>query len=177
MTLDDDAGLLARIHRGAPDDAREALRTLYEIHACAVLALAERLLGDASDAEDALQETFLVASRAAGAFRSGSARPWLLTLCANRTRDLLRARRRRARRERAAARPEAAPSPREDPELGAALAALPPAWRAALELRFAEGLTHADVAGALGCSLRTAKEWSARGLAALRERLDEDHRT
>ena len=169
----DDARLLDRIARG--DDARDALRTLYERHAAAVLALARRLLPRGDGAEDVLQETFLAAARSAAGFASGSARPWLLTIAAHRVRDVLRSGRRRRAREERAARPEttdaAAPDAAADPALAAALGALPPSWRAAVELRFDQGLTHAETARVLGVPLRTAKDWTRRGLDRLRERL------
>ena len=100
-------------------------------------------------------------------------------MAANRARDQRRATRRRDRRERAAARDErteaARPSPYDD-ALEAAVAELPTNLRAALELRFSQGLTHAEVARTLGVSLRTAKGWSSRALDVLRTRLEGDRR-
>jgi len=49
-----------------------------------------------------------------------------------------------------------------------ALAQLPPRMRAVLVLRYAEDLSEATTAEALGCSLATVKSQTARGLARLR---------
>lgn len=67
--------------------------------------------------------------------------------------------------------------PAEPAELGAreladALAALPHRQRAALVLRFYEGLPDAQIADALGCRPGTVASLVHRGLAALREVID-----
>ena len=67
--------------------------------------------------------------------------------------------------------------PAEPAELGArelsdALAALPHRQRAALVLRFYEGLPDAEIAQALGCRTGTVASLVHRGLAALREVID-----
>lgn len=169
-----DRELLARMAAGPAEAAREGLRLLYERHGGPVLAFLETLV-DAATAEDLLQETFLAAHRAAAGFQRGSARPWLLTIAARRARDVLR--RRGRRRERG---PEALAGVRAgeleagpDPALEAALASLGARDRAVLELRFTQGLSHPQVACTLGVSLRTAKDWCARALERLRERLEE----
>lgn len=62
-----------------------------------------------------------------------------------------------------------------DPEGGASaamlalLAALPAGMRAAVVLRYVEGLTIAEAADAMGCSEGNVKSQSARGLERLRE--------
>lgn len=55
------------------------------------------------------------------------------------------------------------------------LATLPPGMRAAVVLRYVEGLSVAEVADAVGCSQGTVKSQSARGLARLRDVLDIAH--
>ena len=61
-------------------------------------------LGAGADADDVVQEAFVKAYRALGGFRSGSAfRPWLLRIVANETRNAVRSRGRRSRREELAA--------------------------------------------------------------------------
>lgn len=167
----DDAGLFVAMTDGTPAQAREALAALHGRHAAAVTRLLHRLLGADPMAEDLTQETFLAAARHAAVFRGGDARPWLLTLAARRAGDELRARRRRTHREHRVARPEAIVSEPQS-ELESALATLPPRERAALELRFVDGLTHTQTADVLGVSLRTAKSWSAMGLERLRIKLE-----
>ena len=113
MTGVDDRQLFARMAGGSPPQAREALRVLYERHGAAVLRFARRMLSDENHAHDILQETFLVVARDAAAFRTGSAKAWLLEIASRRVRDEFRRRRRAKRRERAGARQEAV----EDPEV------------------------------------------------------------
>jgi len=171
MTGADDVELLARMARGSAAEARAALAELYERHAADVERFARRLLPGESDVMDCVHETFLSAARHAAAFRRGSALPWLLTLAGRRARDELRKRRRRRRREERVARAEASAAPPGPAGLEEQLARLPAQERAALELRFVDGLEHEAVARVLGVSLRTAKEWSKRGLEALRARM------
>jgi RNA polymerase sigma-70 factor (sigma-E family) len=54
-----------------------------------------------------------------------------------------------------------------------ALAQLPPRMRAVLVLRFFEDMSEADTADALGCGPGTVKSQTSRGLARLRELLDD----
>jgi RNA polymerase sigma factor (sigma-70 family) len=53
-----------------------------------------------------------------------------------------------------------------------ALEELPPRMRAVVVLRCYEGLTEAETAEALGCSVGSVKSQASRGLARLRELLD-----
>jgi len=159
---------------GSHEAARDALRTLYERHAGAVLTFLCRLCDDVNVAEDILQESFVVASRNAARFRHGSARAWLCSIAASRLRAARRERARRGRRELAVARPEGGQSQAHgelDHELEAAMATLPAKERAVLDLRFHAGLGFQEVAQVLGVSLRTAKSWSASGLERLRKAL------
>ena len=169
----EDAALCARIAHGRAPQAREALGALYERHAAAVLAFARRSLGEGPLAEDVMQDTFLAAARRADAFRGECARSWLLAIAANRLRDLARRESRRRLRERTAARPELDERPpRARAGLDEALSSLSPKERAVLELRVGQGLEHAAVARALGCSLRSAKTWTQQALQRLRHRLE-----
>ena len=58
-------------------------------------------------------------------------------------------------------------------ELLGALAVLPPRQRAVLVLRYFEDLSEAQTAQTLNCSVGTVKSTASRGLARLRETLDE----
>ena len=60
----------------------------------------------------------------------------------------------------------------ERQRMAAALATLPPRMRAVLVLRYAEDLSEAATAEALGCSVDTVKSQTGRGLARLRALLD-----
>ena len=61
----------------------------------------------------------------------------------------------------------------EDEELRHALRALPPRMRTALVLRFYEDLSLQEIARTLDCRLGTAKSLVHRGLASLKEVLDD----
>jgi RNA polymerase sigma-70 factor (sigma-E family) len=77
---------------------------------------------------------------------------------------------RRLRRERLTAEvPETAyDAPAGDPELWAALAALPPRQRAVIVLRYYEDLTEVQTADALEVSVGTVKSQASRAMAKLR---------
>jgi RNA polymerase sigma factor (sigma-70 family) len=123
----------------------------------------------AVDADDCFQETFLAALRAYPALGpDANERAWILTIAQRKALDHLRARARRAVPTDAL--PEIAhhdPLPGEDP-VWARVRALPPKQRAALTLRYAGGLTHAEVAAALGTSEEAARRSAHEGLKTLR---------
>ncbi len=174
MFQHNDQALLGKMARGGREEAREALRLLYERHASAVLSFLRRLTPDMDLAEDILQDSFLTASRNAARFREGSARPWLLSIAASRLRATRLKARRRGRREQDAARPVGEIHELKavlDHELEEALASLPPRERAVLDLRFHAGLGFREAAEVLGVSLRTVKSWSSSGLERLRKQL------
>jgi RNA polymerase sigma factor (sigma-70 family) len=84
--------------------------------------------------------------------------------------------------EQVAARAGSAPAPAgpgpeqrvvEEDRVVRALDALPPRMRAVLVLRFFDDMAEADVAKALRCSTGTVKSQTSRGLARLREVLDD----
>ncbi len=168
----DDCELLARLRAGPPPEARAALTALYERHGGAVLRFLRRLLVDPNDADDVLQDTFLTANKRADTFRGEDARPWLLAIAGNRARDVRRRSRGRVRRERDVARPEAAAKQAPGHDVERHLSTLTNRDQVVLELRFAQGLTHAETAAVLGISVRTAKTWSGRALETLRQRME-----
>jgi RNA polymerase sigma-70 factor (ECF subfamily) len=55
------------------------------------------------------------------------------------------------------------------PGLARALAALPARQREALLLIYVHGLTHSELAAAMGAPLGTVKSWVRRGAAALKD--------
>lgn len=84
-----DAALVARCRAG--DLA--AFEELYAAHAGKLYSVALRMLGNAADAEDLLQEIFLSAHRKLESFRGESALgTWLYRLAANQCLDYLRSR-------------------------------------------------------------------------------------
>src|SRR5438132_12134818 len=105
-----DRGLLDRVAQG--DEA--ALESLYDRYAGMLNALAHRIAGESSDAEEIVLDTFAKAWRDATRFRSerGSVAAWLTMICRSRALDLVRARGRGARllTRAAASAPDAAPA-------------------------------------------------------------------
>lgn len=69
--------------------------------------------------------------------------------------------------------PPGPPDHLRDPDLWAAVQALPTRQRAAVALRFYEDLSEAQTAAILGCSVGTVKSQTHRALTSLRTRLQE----
>lgn len=88
----DDAALVAQAASGS----EHAFRTLYRAYVRPVYWLAHRLVGNASDAEDVTQETFLVAWRKLRGLElaGDSLLPWLVTVCRFQAANRIRAQRR-----------------------------------------------------------------------------------
>jgi len=85
--------LLESCRRG---DVR-AFERLYEEHGTRMKSLARNLLGHETDAEDAVQETFLKVYRGAASFRGSAAlSTWIYRILVNTCYDVLRRRKRRA---------------------------------------------------------------------------------
>ena len=77
----------------ARDGDSEAFRTLVERHSRAVYRLAHRMTGNAQDAEDVVQDTFLKAYRQLGRFESrANFGTWLHRIAVNCSIDLIRSR-------------------------------------------------------------------------------------
>jgi RNA polymerase sigma-70 factor (ECF subfamily) len=177
-----DQASLARIARGD----QTAFAELYDRHARLVYSLALRVLQDAADAEDIVQEVFAQVWAQAGRYdpSRGAVAAWMLMLTRSRAIDRLRAK--RARPE-AAADAEAAEnlmdfaaaqdlellSAEQVTRLQRALEELPDAQRTALELAYYEGLTHVQVAARLGEPLGTVKTRIRHAVITLREALAE----
>lgn len=157
-----------------------------------VWGLCYRMTGDAADADDLTQETFLRAIERPPARTDGAWRPWLVRVAMNLSRDALRRRRRRASRQPWLP----APLPTDDPAVPAyelppesgsptegryellesvsfafllALEALTPAQRAVLLLRDVFDYSVQDTAAALDMSegaVKTMHHRARRAMAA-----------
>ena len=150
-----------------------AFRALYRRHTPALYAFACRLMGgESAEVEDVLQDAWLRAARALGDFGwRSSLRTWLSSIVLNCCRE-----RWRARGEVLEESPEAAVS--VDPglrvDIEAALAALPPGYRAVLVLHDVEGFTHEEIADRLGIAPGTSKSQLFHARRAVRARLSGD---
>jgi RNA polymerase sigma factor (sigma-70 family) len=146
-------------------------QTLIDFHATTVMAMLRGAVGR-EGAEDAFQETFLAALRAYPELDDDrNLRGWLITIAQRKAIDHHRARGRRpvpvAEVEAAALDGPETP----DADLWAAVGALPPKQRAAVTLRYASDLPHAEIATALGCSPEAARRSLHEGLKRLRKEL------
>jgi RNA polymerase sigma-70 factor (ECF subfamily) len=175
-----DQQTLERMARGDAD----ALADLYDRHAARVYSLALRIVRDAGDAEDVVQEVFAQAWRQASRYTAsrGAVAAWLLTLARSRAIDRLRARRARPDQQGAEAAatelPDLAPpvdwqylSAEQIRLVRAALEQLPFLQRVAIELAYFDGLTHVEIAARLEEPLGTVKTRIRSALTKLRESL------
>jgi len=166
-----------------------ALAEFFETYFDRMYALVHRLLGDRTQAEDAVSEVFLKVHRAAD--RLDPARdpmPWLVTIASNVCRDLWRS---GAERMRRAALPVDDPALREsltsgvnEPErdlhlaereraVRAAIADLPDDLRESVLLYDYAGESHEQIAAALGITHDAARKRHSRALTALGKALRE----
>jgi RNA polymerase sigma factor (sigma-70 family) len=146
---------------------------LVDEHGDEVLAVLRGAVGR-DGAEDCFQETFLAALRAYPRLDDArNLRGWVLTIAHRKAIDHHRARGRRPLpvAEVEAVAEEAGWEPEPDDGVWAAVGALPPKQRAAVTLRFAGDLPHAEIAAALGCSPEAARRSLHEGIKRLRKEL------
>jgi RNA polymerase sigma-70 factor (ECF subfamily) len=174
-----DDELVARVRAGDHD----AFAALVERHKRLVHSLAYRILGNAADAEDAAQETFVRAyTRLATYQPDGRFGAWLGAICSHWCIDTLRARGRRVQTVALGKVPESDRfiSQLEEPEAHALqrdahdeaqrwLAALPPKYRAVLVLRYLNDLSYSEIAAALGEPVSTVRMRLFRARAMLQQ--------
>jgi RNA polymerase sigma-70 factor, ECF subfamily len=161
----------------------QALSEFYDQTATPLFSVALRILGDAGEAEEVIQDVFVQIWDKAPTFDGllGSAFHWVLSITRHRAIDRLRSRQRRARLveellETGAADPATGAAPDSDAlaaegaaSVRSVLASLPKDQREAIELAFFGGLTHPEIAEALHEPLGTIKARIRRGLLKLRE--------
>ena len=174
-----DRAVLARVAGGELD----ALEELYDRYRTMAYSIALRVTGDATLAEDVLQDAFLGAWRHAGRYAEGrgSVKTWLLAIVHHRAIDAIRRRRPTTTLpEREDVPPPALTVPDLWGEVAAgldaetirgALTALPDAQREAIELAYFGGLTQQEVAARTGAPLGTVKGRMRLGLLAMRRLL------
>ncbi|GAA3697098.1 RNA polymerase sigma factor SigE [Zhihengliuella alba] len=157
--------------------------TIVEEHSSQVYRLAYRLTGNAPDAEDLTQETFVRVFRSLHTFTPGTIGGWLHRITTNLFLDQAR-RKSRIRFDALAPDAESRLAGREpgpertfehnnlDVDVQRALDALPADFRAAVVLCDLEGFSYEEVAAALGVKLGTVRSRIHRGRALLRDRLE-----
>jgi RNA polymerase sigma-70 factor (ECF subfamily) len=166
------------VRRAGEGDAA-AVQALVARKLRRVLALAERMLGDAAEAEDVAQETFFKVWRNAARWRPGVARfdTWLHRVTLNLCYDRLR-----RRRELPTADPPETPDPGPAPDRGLmaadtgrrvnlALQGLPPRQREAIVLCHYQELGNIEAASVMGVTVEALESLLARGRRALKAAL------
>jgi RNA polymerase sigma-70 factor (ECF subfamily) len=138
---------------------RDVIERLYRSHGGVVLRRARALLGDESDAQEALQEIFSQLLREPASLeRVSSVVGWLYRATTHHCLNLLRGRRTGARLLGEVVGPEAprsvAPSADAAAELRDLLSRLPAEQAAAVVYHHLDGMSHEEVAEQLGCSRR-----------------------
>jgi RNA polymerase sigma-70 factor (ECF subfamily) len=167
-----------RLVTAARGGDERALATIYRRYRPRVFSVVARMIGGA-EAEEVTQEVFLRAFRGLDGFRAeAQLSTWLYRIAVNASLS------ERARRsvERSRRAPEsdaeslpAAETSEGDPalraRLEAALAALPPGYRAVLVLHDIEGLEHEEIGRVLDCRVGTSKSQLHKARAKMRDLL------
>lgn len=126
------------------------LRDAMERHGPSVYRLALCRLQNTADAEDVYQDVFLrLYQQNTQGWDGERTKAWLLRSAVNRCADIGRFRLRQHSLPLEEAAGLAAPADREQRELWAAVAALPPKFRTVVHLHYAEGYSTAEIAALL----------------------------
>lgn len=166
-----DEGELAELIQAMAGQDRAAAATLYKRVGSRLYGAAWRILRDAGLAEDAVQEAFVKIWKNAHRFdpKKGLPSIWMAVIVRRVALD---------RRPKATTvLPDDLEAPALDldyvhPRLREALAELPEVHRNALVLMYVHGLSHSELAQAMGAPLGTVKSWVRRASAALKEKLE-----
>ena len=175
LIADPDEDLVRRVAQGEP----AAIQAMVARKLPRMLALAQRMLGDAVEAEDVAQEAMLRAWKQAPRWTPGKAKfdTWLHRVGLNLCYDRLR-RRREIPTETPPDRPDDGPAPDRGllaAELGqrvdAALRRLPDRQREAIVLCHYQELTNIEAASLMSVSVEALESLLSRGRRALRQSL------
>lgn len=176
---DPDVELLARIGNNEPAAVNEMVtRKLPRL-----LALASRLLGDADEARDVAQESFLRIWKQAARWRPGQARfdTWLHRVALNLCHDRLRRRKSQPLDDDTLAEladPAGTPEDQlhasdRSARMAAALATLPERQREAIVLQYYQELSNIEAAALMGISVEALESLLSRARRNLRSQLAE----
>jgi polysaccharide biosynthesis/export protein len=177
-----DRQLVERFVSGRDASAEAAFEVLVQRHGPMVLRVCRNVLGDATDAQDAFQATFLVLVKRSGSIRRlESLGSWLYGVaCRVAARARVEAARRRAVERRGALQilqviDSSDRVDRDHAEFGPVVQEevqrLPEKYRAVVALCYWQGLTHEQAASQLGCPLGTVRSRLARARSQLHTRL------
>lgn len=163
------------------DQTEAAFAELMQRHSAMVFAVARRLLGSATDAEDVSQATFLLLARKAGTLRrERSLAGWLYGVARRLSADLRKQQKRREKREGIASTQRSAESSTAEPlllkqetfvKLDTELSRLHAGLREPLVLHCLEGLSHQEIATRLGIAMGTVASRLHRAKELLKSRL------
>ena len=176
MPVTDDAALAASCQAGD----LQAFERLYHLHGSRMKGIARNLLGTTTDAEDAVQDTFLKIQRSIASFRGQSSfATWTLRILINTCYD--------ARRSRLRKKEVAQEDPDESPRAEPRAASAHPSLRIALEralsqltrhqrdvflLYEVEGFRHSEIAAILEISETASKNTLFQAKKNLRQTLE-----
>jgi RNA polymerase sigma-70 factor (sigma-E family) len=158
----------------------DLVRDLYQAHALALIRAAKLLLRDQPSAEDAVQDAFLGLYQALPRLRDhDQIMPYLRAAVINRSRSMLRSRRRALLRQVHHEPPmssaeSAAMAGENQRAVMVAVARLPRRAREVLVLRYYLDLTDQEIAATLKVSRSTVTSTASRGLAAIAHELREE---
>lgn len=181
----DDKGLVRAIF----ERRTEALGELYDRYCGMLMALAQRILSNAADAEEVLQETFLQVWNQAARYDPGrsSVSTWLVLITRSRAIDRLRSRQVQQRTVTAVRqeKPSAHTSPagvgnvllqERRSRLQAEMKKLPVEQQQVLELAFFRGMTQSEIAEETDTPLGTVKTRTLLAMKKLRAALRDEIR-
>jgi RNA polymerase sigma-70 factor, ECF subfamily len=158
---------------------QDAMAQLYDRYSPVVYAVALRVLGDTSAAEDVLQEIFMQLWRNPAAFDSsrGNLAPWLAVIARNRALDVLRKRKPQTEIDETTVSVEPdlaadADRTRVAEKVRSTLKQMPAAQRGALEMAYFEGYSHSEISQKTGEPLGTIKTRIRTGLIMLRKAVE-----
>jgi RNA polymerase sigma-70 factor (ECF subfamily) len=167
---------LLRVREGS----QPALAEVYKRTSAKLFGICLRILGDRSEAEDALQEVYVNVWRKAGSYDPGRASPisWLAAMARNRSIDRIRSSGRRNQEpielaseiaDTSASAPELIEQGQESARLQNCLGELEQRQRQAIRAAFFDGHTYSELAERSEVPLGTMKSWVRRGLLRLKE--------
>lgn len=165
--------LLARVVLGD----RNAFQLLYEETSPKVYGVLLRMLGDASSAQDVLQDTYVRVWSRAGEFHGerGKVLAWIITIARYRALDLLRSQKRRVEvtREFSQDQKFSVDLSESDPRLYSCLETLADTQKSSVVASFVHGFTHEELAVQFAAPIGTIKSRIRRGLQRLKECLEQ----